>query len=148
MNNSWQHSIGAVPSTLYQVMKFPSPDGKAIMELHSDQVEAVREYFAISESTRVTNLNKQTLTDELDKPDESRIVIKKINIGTNEKPKFVTLGFDTNEASTSYVISFFKNNKKTIVSEYIDMPGINPTIAKHEQKVDPSARPIKRRPRK
>lgn len=31
---SWKHKMGSIPSTLYQVMKFPTSDRKSIMELY------------------------------------------------------------------------------------------------------------------
>lgn len=43
--------MGVVTSTLYQVMKVLELDDKSIKELIGDQVENVKDCFAISEST-------------------------------------------------------------------------------------------------
>lgn len=56
MSRPWQHTIGAVSSTLYQVMMFPSPSGHSIIKLHSNQVEN-HESFTLSKISRVIPLD-------------------------------------------------------------------------------------------
>lgn len=53
--------MGNVLSTLFQVMKFSSPNGKGIMELHGDQMVAVKDYFIVSESSGVMPIQKKAL---------------------------------------------------------------------------------------
>lgn len=61
MSHPWQHKNGAVPSTLYQVMKFPFLGGRSVIELHDDQVEAIRNSFTIPDRSGVIPLEKYDL---------------------------------------------------------------------------------------
>lgn len=84
MSLAWQHRVGVVPSTLYQVMKFPTPDGKGIMELHGDQTKAVKDYCTVTGSSGVLPLQKKVLEEKPESSTTRAIVSKEINIGTTE----------------------------------------------------------------
>ena len=108
------------------------------MELRGDQVEAAKDCFNITESTGVTQLEKKKLADAA--PNE--IVMKKVNIGTADNPKIISVGLDSSDVISKDVLDFFKFNEKAIVSSYIDMPGIDPSVAQHCLHVNENAKSL------
>lgn len=60
MSWPWQRTIGGILSTHYQVMKFLSPNGVSIMELHGDYIKANFDNFTICKSSGVIPLTSTT----------------------------------------------------------------------------------------
>lgn len=60
----------------------------------------------------------------------------------------ITVCFSAKESADLDVINYFKLNENSTVSSYIDMPGLNPNIARPELHVDPLAKHVKQKARK
>lgn len=71
------------------------------MELYGDQVEVVKDSFAITASTSVMPLQKKTMEDNLVRISKKLITTKEINI--DEKPKLIIVGFSPKTTTKSDV---------------------------------------------
>lgn len=85
------------------------------MEIHGDYVEAIKNYFAITESTGVVPLQRPILDKPKANSSAKEITTKKMNIGIEVNPKVITLGFNANEIPYEFVLSYFNENEKSIV---------------------------------
>lgn len=113
------------------------------MKLHGDQVEALKDCFAIFESRDVMPLQKKIIEDNSAETIREIDHYKKINISFSQKYKMITVGFMVETTTKIDVLEFFNINEKSIVSSYINMPGIDPNIVKHQLLVNPLAKSVK-----
>lgn len=55
----------------------------------------------------------------------------------------ITVGFSSKASVDIDIFSFFKINENFVVSSYIDIPMINPSVAQYELHVNPLLKPVK-----
>ncbi|XP_013614913.1 PREDICTED: uncharacterized protein LOC106321146 [Brassica oleracea var. oleracea] len=74
--------------------------------------------------------------------------IREVPIDEADPSKVVRIGAYLSDEMQSLIISFLKENASTFAWVTSDMKGIDPAIASHELKVDPTFKPIRQKRRK
>lgn len=82
------------------------------MELYGDQVEVVKDQFVILELSDIMPPQKKALEGKAVNLSNKIIVTKEINIGSNEKPKMITVGFSFETTTEVNALDFTKSNEK------------------------------------
>lgn len=94
--------MASYPTNLYQVMKFPSPDGQSIMEIYVNKVEEKHDCFTTSWISGVVPMDKydpkvnytarvtaDNMSSTTNATASTIIQPKQVNIHTKENPKMI-----------------------------------------------------------
>ncbi|XP_070031970.1 uncharacterized protein [Nicotiana tomentosiformis] len=135
----WIHDVDVIPSTLHQVIKFPSHWGNR--QIHGDQQASRRQPDVDSRPDVIQELeeneNIKTTTEEL----EVVILIhwpdRKVYIGANLSPEM-----------KGKLIEFLRANADYFDWAHSDITGIPPKVTTHKLNKDPLHSPIKQKKRK
>ena len=117
--------MGAVPSTLHQIIKFPTPWG--IRAIKGDQ----------ESKPRAPHSEEPEIEDMDDVPLIEGNWIRNLKIGS----KF-------SEGLRRRLIDFLRLNSDCFAWSHLDMPGIDPEIIMHQLQVDPLHQLIRQKQRK
>ena len=148
-----------VVSTLHQVMRCQSLDGRYMIDICGDQSQA-RKCHAIcifdeasTSSTKKEEELQQSrshlpayLTKMEDEVDELTATIEKlveVVLEESEQRKIVWVGALLPEAEQVELVSFLKSNMNVFAWSHKDMPGIAPKHAVHSLNLNPAFLPIR-----
>ncbi|XP_074347067.1 uncharacterized protein LOC141685890 [Apium graveolens] len=136
LGRAWIHNIKAVPSTLHQVVKFPTPWG--VQKIREDQAMAQECYKTCLKPT-VQHIQKKPPTIELKGP-ENLIEMKL----TNEDKK-VLIGEDVSPHIEANLVEFLTTRLDAFAWGHDDITGISPDIITHKLNVDPNYVPVQQK---
>ncbi|XP_019254964.1 PREDICTED: uncharacterized protein LOC109233529 [Nicotiana attenuata] len=166
LGRPWIHNIRVVPSTLHQVIRFPTRDG--ITTIHGEQ-QATREMFAVHHETTIPAYSAldgegsaQTLEDDEEdffaprtfvspkESDETKSTVEELEQTVLIKhlpDRKVYLGTGLTPELRAEFIQFLSNNIDYFAWSHLDMTGIPPEITSHKLSVDPKFKPVKQKRR-
>lgn len=87
-------------------MKIIAPSNKLIIELQRGQVEAIKDCFTITKTSRVISSQKITIEDKPSNSSTISILTKKINICSKEKLKYNSEKYNQNEIISENNLKF------------------------------------------
>ena len=71
-----------------------------------------------------------------------------INIGSEDNPKILKIGFCLSTDEKEKLIDFLKQYQEVFAWTYEDMPGLDPKLVEHRLVLKPDAKPVKQKLRK
>ena len=125
LGRAWINEMRAVPSTLHQMVKFPTPQGIKIIRgdqetaRHCYQV-ALKEQSKVAPPPRVKSEAPHTEEPEVEDMDDVPLVEG----------------------------DFLRSNSDGFAWSHLDMPGIDSEVIMHQLQVDPSHQPVRQKRRK
>ncbi|XP_070010075.1 uncharacterized protein [Nicotiana sylvestris] len=151
LGRPWIHSMRAVPSTLHQMMKFPTNDGvKIVYEEH----HAAKEMFVMINEQVDDNEEEEFLTPRaFVAPKESnatKSIVEELEqaILIEHLPeRKVYLGMGLTPELKKKLIQFLINNIDCFAWSHLDMTGIPPEITTHQLSFDPRFKLVKQKRR-
>ena len=142
--------MGAVPSTLHQLLRFPTEHG--IEEVRGDQLQAKNCSMAAMKSTCSRREPKKTDIEDEDvgkePAEKSEEALKKILVQDGYEERFFLLGSGLAEEEEKELKTFLRANIEVFSWTPYEMPGIDPEGTCHKQNVDRSAKPVIQRARR
>jgi hypothetical protein len=140
------NALRAVVSTPHLAMKFPMESGVGVVK--GSQEVARFCYNAMLKEP----LMKETLAVTMEVRDESKLCQGKLAEDLEELrlcdlSKIVKIGSHLSEEARVALARLLKENMDVFMWTHQDMPGIDPAIITHKLNMDPSARPVRQKPR-
>ena len=141
LGRAWIHGMRAVPSTLHQVIKFPTSQG--IRTIRGDQETAGHCYqTALKERTKTTlppQVKSQAPhTEEPEVEDMDDVPLVEGDLTRNLK-----IGSKLSEGLRRRLVNFLRSNSDCFAWSHLDMPGIDPEVIIHRLQVDPWHQPVR-----
>lgn len=140
----------AVPSTLHQLLRFPTEQG--IEEVRGDQVQVKNYFMAAMKSTcniqevetvEIEDENRKVLDDVRKEPaDKSEKALKKILVQEGDEECFFLLGSGLGEEEEKELEIFLRANIEVFAWTSYKMPSIDLEVTCHRLNVDKSAKPF------
>ena len=150
LGRPWLHAMGAVPSTLHQLLRFPTEH--RIEEVRGDQLQAENCSMAAMKSTcsirepekaEIENEDIEVLDDVGKEPAEkSKETLKKILIQEGDEERLFLLGSSLAKEEEKELKSFLRANIEVFAWMPYEMPGIDPEVTCNRLNVDRSAKPV------
>ncbi|XP_017224963.1 uncharacterized protein LOC108201178 [Daucus carota subsp. sativus] len=141
MGRPWIHELQAVPSTVHQVIKFPTPWG--VQQIKGDQATARECYKTCMKPTVEHELQaSQEHAPTITGPEK----LTEITLDTGDKK--VLIGEDLSPSLEANLVDFLTTRLDAFAWEHEDITGISPDVITHKLNVDPSHKPIQQRRRK
>ena len=146
LGRPWIHGMGAVPSTLHQMVKFLTPWG----------IKAIRGDQEYSRSCYQTTLKGKTkVLEQLQiKPPAHHIKEPEVEerddmpLTEGDQTRHLMIGSKLTEGLRRRLIDFLRSKSDCFTWSHADMSGINPEIIMHKLQVDPLHQPVKQKRRK
>ena len=142
--------MGAVPSTLHQLLRFPTEHG--IEEVRGDQLQAKNCSMTAMKSTcsireprkaEVEDEDMEVLEDVGKEPAEkSEEALKKVFVQEDDEERFFLLGSGLAREEEKELEDFLRANIEVFAWTPYEMPGIDPEVTCHKLNVDRSAKPV------
>nr|GEW14748.1 reverse transcriptase domain-containing protein [Tanacetum cinerariifolium] len=124
-------TLQAIPSTIYAMMKFPTPKGVATL---------VTRTLIIAECRR---LEKKQMVEEESHEEKGEVaVMEEVSVNPSFSDQLVTIGRWLSEAGKDQLKCLLKDNMEVFVWEPSDMTGVPRRIIKHALNVNPSLGPV------
>ncbi|GMP72477.1 hypothetical protein CsSME_00030506 [Camellia sinensis var. sinensis] len=156
LGRPWLHAMGAVPSTLHQLLRFPTENG--IEEVREDQLQAESYSMATMKSTcsirepkeaEIEDKDMEVLNDVGKEPAEkTEETLKKILVQEGDEERFFLLDSGLAKEEERELEDFLRTNIEVFAWTPYEMPGIDPKVTCHRLNVDRSAKPVIQRARR
>ena len=146
LGRPWIHKMGAVPSTLHQMVKFPTPWG--IKAIRGDQ-EYSRPCYQTTLKGKAKVLYQlqskppahHTKEPEVEEMDE-------VPLTEGDQTRHLKIGSKLTKGFRRRVIDFLRTNSDCFAWSHADKPGIDPEIIMHKLQVDPLHQSVRQKRRK
>ena len=139
MGRPWIHDLQVVPSTFYQVLKFPTPWG--VQKIRGDQATA-RECYKTCMKPTVQHEAQTTPSPVMTGPEK----LTEVSLDTGDKK--VLIGDDLSPTIESHLVDFLTTRLDAFAWEHEDITGISADVITHKLNVDPDHKPVQQRRRK
>ncbi|CAA7047599.1 unnamed protein product, partial [Microthlaspi erraticum] len=146
MGRPWIHDMRAIPSTLHQTIKFPTPWG--IREIKGEQ-EHSRSCYQTSlkgKSHQLYQLESKPSIPHTEEPEVEQL--DEVPLTKDDPDKKVNIGSKLPTDVRRRLIDFLRSNADCFAWSHADMPGIDPEIIMHKLQVDPEHQPVRQKRRK
>uniref|UniRef100_A0A2N9HX24 Integrase catalytic domain-containing protein n=1 Tax=Fagus sylvatica TaxID=28930 RepID=A0A2N9HX24_FAGSY len=123
MGRDWLHRMKAIPSTLHQKLRFPTPEG--VMELNGDQSQELEDGEAI-------------MTEQPEK----------VFFDPSTPESFFLVGSKLSPLDKEELLQTLIDNRDVFAWSVYDAPGVSPNLACHSLNIEPKHRPVVQKRRK
>ncbi|XP_059639372.1 uncharacterized protein LOC132281715 [Cornus florida] len=148
VGRGWIHRMHGVLSTLHQVMRYLSPDGKEVIDLWGDQVAAKECYILTLNEQLQSPLPKYLKAEEeAEAPKPTEESLETVEVVLDNPHKITYMGSSPTPEEKQVLIDVIRRNADAFAWDHSDMLGISPPISCHSLKVDPAFKPVKQRHR-
>ena len=142
--------MGAVPSTLHQLLRFLTEHG--LEEVRGNQLQAKNCSMAAMKSTcSIRELGNAEIEDEdvevledvnKEPAEKSEEALKKILVQDGDEERFFLLSSGLAKEEEKELETFFRANMEVFAWTPYEMPGIDPEVTCHKLNVDRSVKPV------
>lgn len=131
------------------VPTLPDPDSLSLQNPMSDDGMGV---YELVEEEEDESQDTQQFDDVVKRFDEQSQAAaektKEINLGTEEHPKVVQISATLEPSEEQEILEILREYHDVFASDYIDMPGLDPSLVEHRIPLQPDAKPVKQKLRR
>ena len=146
LGRAWIHGMRVVPSTLHQVIKFPTSQG--IRTIRGDQ-ETTRHCYQIALKERTKTTLPPQVKSQAPHTEEPEIEdMDDVPLVEGDLTRNLKIGSKLSEGLRRRLVDFLRSNSDSFAWSHLDMPGIDPEVIIHRLQVDPLHQPLRQKQRK
>ena len=143
LGRSWIHGMRAVPSTLHQVIKFPTPWGMRVIK--GDQGYSCSCYqITLKGKTGVSQRNQEDPSPQhMEEPEVEEM--DDVPLVEGDQTRNLKIGSKLAEGLRRRLVDFLRSNSDCFAWSHLDMPGIDPEVIIHKLQVDSQHQPVRQK---
>ncbi|XP_022558234.1 uncharacterized protein LOC111206141 [Brassica napus] len=146
LGRAWIPGMGAVPSTLHQTIKFPTPWG--VRGIRGDQ-ETTHRCYQVALKKQIEAAPPPQIKSQVPHTEEPEVKdMDDVPLVEGISTRNLKIGSKLPEGLRRRLVDFLRSNSDCFAWSHSDMPGIDPEIIMHQLQVDPSHQPTRQKRRK